>query len=80
MDSTEKKIERMVRAGGEGKVWFPSDFFECGSEKAVSKALQRLVADEGNSAGNQGLTGKTRKKHMKREFCCMINATEFSDL
>ena len=46
MDSTEKKIERMVRAGGEGKVWFPSDFFECGSEKAVSKALQRLVADE----------------------------------
>ena len=46
MDSTEKKIERMVRAGGEGKVWFPSDFFECGSEKAVSKALQRLVAEE----------------------------------
>lgn len=46
MDSTEKKIERMVREGGEGKVWFPSDFFECGSEKAVSKALQRLVADE----------------------------------
>lgn len=46
MDSVEKKIERMVRAGGEGKVWFPSDFFECGSDKAVSKALQRLVADE----------------------------------
>ena len=46
MDSVEKKIERMVREGGEGKVWFPSDFFECGSEKAVSKALQRLVADE----------------------------------
>ena len=44
MDSTEKKITRMVTEAGEGKVWFPSDFFECGSEKAVSKALQRLVA------------------------------------
>ena len=39
-------MERMVREGGEGKVWFPSDFFECGSEKAVSKALQRLVGEE----------------------------------
>ncbi|MBQ3896929.1 MAG: hypothetical protein II742_00335 [Clostridia bacterium] len=46
MDSVEKKIERIVRAGGEGKVYFPSDFFDCGSEKAVSKALQRLVASE----------------------------------
>jgi len=43
MDSTEKKIKRMLEAGGEGKVYFPSDFFECGSDKAVSKALQRLV-------------------------------------
>ena len=43
MDSTEKRIMRMVKAGGEGKVYFPSDFFECGSDKAVSKALQRLV-------------------------------------
>ncbi len=44
MDSTEKRMMRMVMEAGEGKVWFPSDFFECGSEKAVSKALQRLVA------------------------------------
>ena len=36
---------QIVRRKGEGSVWFPSDFFECGSEKAVSKALQRL-ADE----------------------------------
>ena len=43
MESVEKRIEKMVRSGGEGKVWFPSDFFECGSDKAVSKALQRLV-------------------------------------
>ena len=43
MDSTEKRILKMVKAGGEGKVYFPADFFECGSEKAVSKALQRLV-------------------------------------
>ena len=43
MDSTEKRIMRIVKAGGEGKVYFPSDFFECGSDKAVSKALQRLV-------------------------------------
>lgn len=43
MDSTEKRIMQIVKAGGEGKVYFPSDFFECGSEKAVSKALQRLV-------------------------------------
>ena len=46
MDSVEKKIERIVKAGGEGKVYFPSDFFDCGTEKAVSKALQRLVASE----------------------------------
>lgn len=46
MDSVEKKIERMVVANGEGKVYFPSDFFDFGSEKAVSKALQRLVARE----------------------------------
>lgn len=44
MDSVEKKIERMLVEGGEGKVYFPDDFFECGSEKAISKALQRLVA------------------------------------
>ena len=43
MDSTEKRIMKIVKAGGEGKVYFPSDFFECGSDKAVSKALQRLV-------------------------------------
>lgn len=43
MDSTEKRIMQMVKANGEGKVYFPSDFFECGSQKAVSKALQRLV-------------------------------------
>lgn len=43
MDSTEKRIMRIVKDGGEGKVYFPSDFFECGSDKAVSKALQRLV-------------------------------------
>lgn len=46
MDSTIRKMERMVREGGEGRVWFPSDFFECGNEKAVSKALQRLVEEE----------------------------------
>lgn len=46
MDSVEKKIERMVASNGEGKVYFPSDFFDFGSEKAVSKALQRLVARE----------------------------------
>lgn len=46
MDSTEKKMKRMILEGGEGKVWFPADFFECGSQKAVSKALQRLVAAE----------------------------------
>ena len=45
MESVERKIKRIVKAGGEGKVYFPSDFFECGSEKAVSKALQRLVAE-----------------------------------
>ena len=44
MDSVEKKIERILVEGGEGKVYFPDDFFECGSEKAISKALQRLVA------------------------------------
>lgn len=44
MDSVEKRIARIVREGGEGKVYFPSDFFECGNSKAVSKALQRLVA------------------------------------
>ena len=43
MDSTEKKIRQMVEEAGEGKVYFPADFFECGSQKAVSKALQRLV-------------------------------------
>lgn len=43
MVSTEDRIMEMVRAGGEGKVYFPSDFFECGTDKAVSKALQRLV-------------------------------------
>lgn len=37
---------RIVKDGGEGKVYFPSDFFECGSDKAVSKALQRLVQAE----------------------------------
>ena len=46
MDSTVKKIKQMVEAGGEGKVYFPSDFFECGNDKAVSKALQRLVEAE----------------------------------
>lgn len=46
MQSTEQKIRDVVLAGGEGKVYFPSDFFDCGSDKAVSKALQRLVADE----------------------------------
>ena len=46
MDSVEKKIERMVVANGDGKVYFPSDFFDFASEKAVSKALQRLVARE----------------------------------
>ena len=46
MDSVEKRIERIVKQGGEGKVYFPSDFFDCGSEKAVSKALQRLVKSE----------------------------------
>ncbi len=46
MESVEKKIKAIVQAGGEGKVYFPSDFFECGSEKAVSKALQRLVDDD----------------------------------
>ena len=44
MISTEDKIREIVEAGGEGKVYFPSDFFECGPEKAVSKALQRLTA------------------------------------
>ena len=44
MDSIEKKMERMIREGGEGKVYFPDDFFECGSDKGISKALQRLVA------------------------------------
>lgn len=43
MVSTEDRIMEMVRSGGEGKVYFPSDFFECGTDKAVSKALQRLV-------------------------------------
>ena len=28
MDSTQKKIMEIVKAGGEGKVYFPSDFFE----------------------------------------------------
>ena len=46
MDSVEKRIEQIVKQGGEGKVYFPSDFFDCGSEKAVSKALQRLVKSE----------------------------------
>lgn len=46
MDSTEKRIRKMVEEAGEGKVYFPSDFFECGTEKAVSKALQRLVKDD----------------------------------
>jgi len=46
MESTLKKIEKLVVEGGEGKVYFPSDFFDCGSEKAVSKALQRLVKSE----------------------------------
>ena len=27
-------------------MYFPSDFFECGSDKAVSKALQRLVQSD----------------------------------
>lgn len=43
MDSVEKKITRIVEERGRGSVFFPSDFFECGSDKAVSKALQRLV-------------------------------------
>lgn len=43
MVSTEDRIMQRVKAGGEGKVYFPSDFFECGTDKAVSKALQRLV-------------------------------------
>ena len=43
MESVEDKIERTVREAGPGSVWFPADFFDCGSPKAVSKALQRLV-------------------------------------
>ena len=46
MDSTEQRIMQIVKAGGEGRVYFPSDFFECGSDKAVSKALQRLVQSD----------------------------------
>ena len=46
MDSVQEKIRQTVLAEGEGKVYFPSDFFDYGSEKAVSKALQRLVEEE----------------------------------
>lgn len=46
MDSVEKRITRIVEEKGRGNVFFPSDFFECGSDKAVSKALQRLVDNE----------------------------------
>lgn len=46
MDSTQKRMERIVAEGGEGKVYFPDDFFDCGSPKAVSKALQRMVESE----------------------------------
>ena len=46
MDSVEKKITRILEERGRGKVYFPSDFFECGSDKAVSKALQRLVQSD----------------------------------
>ena len=46
MDSVQQKIKQTVLEGGEGKVYFPSDFFDYGNEKAVSKALQRLVDEE----------------------------------
>ena len=46
MDSVEKRITRILEERGRGKVYFPSDFFECGSDKAVSKALQRLVQSD----------------------------------
>ena len=46
MDSVQDKIKKTVLEAGEGKVYFPSDFFDYGSEKAVSKALQRLVDEE----------------------------------
>jgi len=46
MESTQSKIEKIVREAKTGSVYFPSDFFECGSEKAVSKALQRLVESQ----------------------------------
>ncbi len=46
MESTEKKISAVINAGGQGKVYFPADFFDCGTPKAVSKALQRLVRKE----------------------------------
>ena len=55
MDSTKRRIEQMVRNGGEGKVWFPSDFFDCGTEKAVSKALQRLVDEDFLMRMNRGM-------------------------
>jgi len=46
MDSTQSRIEAIVRQGAPRQVYFPCDFFDCGSEKAVSKALQRLVDAE----------------------------------
>lgn len=63
MDSVEKKIERMVVANGEGKVYFPSDFFDFGSEKAVSKALQRLVAREVLLRMHRGLYCSPTESH-----------------
>ena len=55
MESTKSKIRQMVKSAGEGSVWFPSDFFDCGSDKAVSKALQRLVDEEFLMRLNRGL-------------------------
>lgn len=43
MESVESKIAARLAEFGEGKVWFPSDFYALGSCKAVSKALQRLT-------------------------------------
>lgn len=63
MDSVEKKIERMVASNGEGKVYFPSDFFDFGSEKAVSKALQRLVAREVLLRMHRGLYCSPTESH-----------------
>lgn len=45
MQSTEEQILKKIRGYKRGKIFFPDDFAECGSNEAVRQALVRLEED-----------------------------------